>query len=459
MAAAQASCRGAAIVRDRVLRFAGEPWAVRLPDGRLVPHVACDWAATTAALVDVCEAVNEALLWYGSGHRGAGAKSQASTAALEGARAEIGSFAGARDDDVVVFVENTTAAINLLAGCLPPETVVVTFDAEHHSNLLPWRGRAAQVRCLPTPPVREQVAERLADELASIEAGVSVLVAMTGASNVTGELWPVAECAAVATSLGARTLLDAAQLVGHVPVDMAALGVDYLALSGHKMYAPFGSGVLVGRRDWLDAAEPPRRGGGAVWWVSHDEAVWCESPARHEAGSPNIIGAVALGAACAALVRFGRERLAAEEAHVGALLRAGLESTDGVVTYDLWGPRSPRVAIAAFNVAGVDHAVVARRLADSYGISVRSGCFCAHPLLVRLLRLSEREAVLARGRLMRGSSGVPGAVRASLGPATTEADVVALVSAVAEIAAEGTDGLACGLFDATEPALATKAWR
>lgn len=430
------NCGTAAPVLDRVLRFVGEPWPIRLRSGRVVPHLNFDWAATTPALIDAKSAVDELLLWYGSGHRGTGAKSHVSTAALECSRAEVASFVGARSDDVVIFTRHTTDALNLLAGCLPPRTEVVTFDGDHHANLLPWRGRASRVRHLPTPRDRGDVASVL-DQALKDRSGEHLLVALTGASNVTGEVWPVRELVTVAHSRGARVVLDAAQLVGHLPVDVADLGVDYVAFSGHKMYAPFGTGALVGRRDWLDAAEPPTRGGGAVYWVSVDDVDWCPSPARHEAGSPNTIGAVALAAACGALRKYGRDRLAAEEEELAALLRAGLASIDGVTLYGLWDETAaPRVGITAFNLARHHHDYVAAALADRHGISVRSGCFCAHPLLIRLLGVSDEEAAVARHHLAAGrTQGAPGAVRASLGPATTEADVVALVSAIAEIAA------------------------
>lgn len=421
------------------LEFLGEPSDVTLRDGRVVRHINLEWAATTPALVQAKAAVDELLPHYGSAHRGAGPKSRITTEALEHARDRVATFVGARSDDVVVFTKNTTDALNLLASCLPPETSVVTFDADHHANLLAWRGRSRHVCHLPTPAARDDAAEVLDRALATVYATVGqTLVALTAVANVTGEHWPIEDLVAVARGRGARVALDAAQLVGHAPLNMEHLDVDYVALSGHKMYAPFGVGALIGRRDWLEAAEPAIKGGGAVRWVTVDDVSWVPSPARHEAGTPNILGAAALGAACEALGRYGTPRIIEHERHLGALFTNGLaESGVGIQTYQLWS-RCPSATggTVTFNVDGKHHTAVAERLAVDHGISVRSGCLCAHPAVIRLLRLDETETRTMRGQLDAGvdDAHLPGVVRVSFGPANDVADVERAVHALAAIA-------------------------
>src|SRR5687767_7492083 len=267
-----------------LLRLMGADTAVPLVTGETRRYVNFDYAASAPALQVVRDAVGELLDWYSSVHRGAGFKSRASTAAYEGARESIRHFVNGRDDDAVIITRNTTDSINLLAGTLPEGTHVVAFAGEHHANLLPWK-RCAGVRYLPVPETPAAMLEALDATLKDLpHCDDPHLVAATGASNVTGEMWPLAEIAALAHEHGARLLVDAAQLAPHAPIDMQRDGIDYLALSAHKLYAPYGAGALIGERDWLSTGDPFLRGGGAVKIVTIDETVWAELPDRQEAG-------------------------------------------------------------------------------------------------------------------------------------------------------------------------------
>ena len=308
-----------------------------------------DYAATAPCARAAADAVAALLPWYGSVHRGAGALSRRCTLAYESARQSIGDFVGARAGDHVIFTRNTTDALNLLASAVPPGTIVVTYGGEHHANLLPWPGNTIR---LPVPASPGAAVRDLGAALGELRRGGDpgrdgdprrgggpVLVTVTGASNVTGERWPIAELARTARRHGARIAVDAAQLAPHAPVDIADLGVDYLALSGHKLYAPFGAGVLVGRGDWLDAAAPYLAGGGATTHVgaaTHDVR-WADGPARHEAGTPNLLGAVALAAVCDALAAADRGAVHAREQELLARLRHGLRRIDGVVELRMFG--------------------------------------------------------------------------------------------------------------------------
>ena len=400
---------------------------VPLVGGGSARYADLDHAASTPALAGVWRAVEAFMPWYASVHRGDGYKSQVSTAAYEAARQAVAQFVNARPDDVVLVVGNTTDACNLLARCLPAGTVVVTTFAEHHANMLPWRRHATAV-ALGVPASREGALVQLEAALRALPAGRPALVAVTGASNVTGEVWPVAETAALAHRYGARVFVDAAQLAPHRPIDVAGWDLDWVAFSGHKLYAPFGAGALVGRASWLAEAEPYLLGGGAVSEVTVEGAKWSILPARHEAGSPNTVGAVALAAACTILSEVGMGLVAEHDRALGNLLDGTLDGVPGVSTYRMWQDAGDRVALCSFNLRGHDHAEVAAVLSAEYGIGVRSGSFCAHPLLAHLAGTGGRAGC---------SQNVPGAVRASLGLGTGAQDLERLGAALGELVRRG----------------------
>ncbi len=414
----------------------GAELEVPLVTGGQRPYVNLDYAASTPAMVAVARAVERFLPYYSSVHRGAGFKSQVATAAYEGARERLLQFFGARDGDVAIFTRNTTDAVNLLAAALPAGSSVVTFASEHHADLLPWRREGLKVTCLPVPGSPEEAVAALAGALA--ETAPADLFAVTGASNVTGELWPLEQLVRVAHGFGTRVLVDAAQIAPHLPLDIAALGADYLAASGHKMYAPFGAGILIGLPDWLGRLEPFLRGGGAVDFVTTDSVRWSELPARQEAGSPNVIGAVAMAVAADELQRYGMDRVWDEESAMAGALRAGLAAIPGVSVYAMWPRATERTGVISFNLEGWQHSLVAAVLSAEYGIGVRHGCFCAHPLMLHLLSVPDSGAEEIRARLAQGDrSAVPGAVRASIGLGTSRSDVEYFLGAVAELARRG----------------------
>ncbi|MFC4533730.1 aminotransferase class V-fold PLP-dependent enzyme [Sphaerisporangium dianthi] len=407
----------------------GADLKVPVKGGRLLPYANLDYAASAPCLAPVNAAVAAALPAYSSVHRGAGYASQLTTARYEQARHTVRAFVGARPGDAVVFTRNTTDAANLLAGCLPDGTTVVVFESEHHASLLPWR-KAVRL----APPAFPGEAVRAADEALAAIDGPALLV-VTAASNVTGELWPIAALAHIAHRHGARILVDAAQLVPHRRLNLTALDLDYVAFSGHKLYAPFGAGALVGRADWLAGAEPYLRGGGASKAVTGGtgqgaplSTEWSADPEqRHEAGTPNVLGAIALAAACDALSATGWTPLVREEERLLTLLRDGLAGIEGVHELSLWGPGHPRVGIVSFVVDGWTAREVAEALSFEYGIGVRDGKFCAHPFVRHLL-----DAV---GRSADGdcADGTTGAVRASFGVGTTEEHVRRLVGALSDL--------------------------
>jgi selenocysteine lyase/cysteine desulfurase len=415
----------------------GDGLSVPCVDGQERPYLNLDSAASANALPAVAKRVEEFLPWYSSVHRGAGYKSRLATNAYEEARLSALRFAGratgsggAGGDDIAVFVRNTTEAINHLAYRLPlgPDDVVVTTVVEHHAMLLPW-GRRCQRRFVECGP---EGTFSVDDVIAALDAEPRPkLLAVTGASNVTGWLPPLDAILAAAHERGIPVLVDAAQLAPHRPLPPAA---DYIAWSGHKMYAPFGAGVLIGPRATFAEGDPFLAGGGAVDLVDLDEVSWTDPPEREEAGSPNVIGAVALDAAFAEFDRIGWKTIIEHDDALVGPLRAGLAAIPGV---RLLGPRPPEVTLplATFNIDGLHHALVAARLSAEYGIGVRHGCFCAHPYLLRLLDLSPEQVAEYKGAVLRHDRReMPGAVRASAGLSTTLEDIERLVAAVAEIA-------------------------
>lgn len=369
--------RAAVEVPTTVPTVAGSRLTVPLVDGRQVQYANLDHAASAPCLDAVQDAVDELLPWYASVHRGAGFASQVSTKVYERARHVVRDFVGARGTDEVIFTRNTTDALNLLARALPARTSVITFDTDHHAALLPWRGPNVH-RVTPTANL-----ERDLDEALAATPTGPRLVVVTGATNVTGELWPVARLTAVARRHGARVVLDAAQLAPHRPVDVRALDVDYVVLSGHKLYAPFGAGALIGRADWLRAAYPYLAGGGATKQVTTRAVSWNYGPERHEAGSPNVVGAHALAVACETLGQHWDAVIAHEEALLDRL-RTGLAAISGVRQLSIFGDSAPRVGVVSFTVEGHDPGLVAAYLSAEHGIGVRDGAFCAHIAVKRL---------------------------------------------------------------------------
>ena len=385
-----------------------------------VAYANLDHAASTPALQTVKDAVDRALETYSSVHRGAGYASRLTSAWYEQARDEVARFVGAREDDEVVFTRTTTDSWSVLAHALPSRAVVFVFGSEHHSTLLPW-GRSRTVR-LPIPQGTDDALDLL-DEALAEHPGKHRLVVLTAASNVTGEVWPVERFARLAHEHGARIAVDAAQLSAHRRIDLAAWDADWVAFSGHKTYAPFGAGVLAGRRDWLDAGAPYLPGGGATASVTETGTVWATGPARHEGGSPNVVGAIALAAACATIERH-RDAIEAHEEALLERLRSGLEAVPDVDVLSLFGDDHDRVGVVAFTVAGLDPSLVSQVLSVEHGIGVRDGRFCAHLLVDELLEdpWGERPET---------------AVRASVGLGSTAEGVERLVSAVAGLVAEG----------------------
>ncbi|MBK9034263.1 MAG: SufS family cysteine desulfurase [Myxococcales bacterium] len=384
------------------------PALAQRPHGRRLAYL--DSASTTLKPQAVIDAVVRVFTAQaGNVGRGVHALAEAATAAFDDARAAVAGFLGGAPDEVV-FTRGTTEAINLVAQAwgptaLGPGDAIVVSALEHHANLVPWQvlcaARGAELRIAPLDPAG-------AIDLPALRALLDPrvkLVAVCHLSNVLGTIAPVAAIAAAAHAVGALVLVDGAQAVAHLPVDVAALGCDFYACSGHKLYAPPGAGALWGRRALLAAMPPWQTGGEMVASVEATRARFRAPPHRFEAGTPDIAAVIGLGAALAYLAHLDRAAVAAHEAALHAYLVERLTATAGVTVLG-----RPTAAVVAFTVAGV-HPHDLATIVDREGVAVRSGHHCAEPLHRAL--------------------GVAASARASLGLYSDAADVDQLCAAIA----------------------------
>ncbi len=406
-------------------------------------YVNLDNAASTPTFRPVVEKVDEFLRFYSNVHRGSGFKSQIASWVYEEARETVERFVRADPDhETVIFTKNTTESINRLANIYPfrPDGIVLTSLMEHHSNELPWRRRARVVHV----GLNADGSLDLDDYARKLDQyrGQIDLVAITGASNVSGWVNPIHRLAREAHAAGAKILIDGAQLAPHRRIDMRPADdpehLDFLAFSAHKMYAPYGVGVLVGERETFLSADPSLVGGGTVDIVTIETAYWTDLPDREEAGTPDIVGVVALAAATGLIEAVGWEAI---RQHEEKLTRHALERLCAVPGVRIYGDTdaesvASRLGVIAFNVEGLHHALVAAILSYEGAIGVRSGCFCAHPYMLCLLGVPDSEANEVRDEILdRDRSRIPGAVRASFGMYNSKEDVDALCECLRMIAA------------------------
>jgi selenocysteine lyase/cysteine desulfurase len=417
---------------------------VRVPvlDGSMRRYVNLDNGASTPPLKMVMEAINDFSTQYSSVHRGTGFKSVLSTYTYNEARRVLKAFFGAHpENDVVIFTKHTTEALNIVAQQLvtTPEEVVLTTELEHHANMLTWR-KHHQVDYIALDGQGRLDEDDLDAKLTHYDGRVR-LVAISGGSNVTGYMPDLHRLAKKVHQTGARILVDAAQLAAHRKVEMGEWGspghLDFVVCSAHKMYAPFGAGALIGPKDFFRGKEPFLVGGGAVDIVTLEDTLWTPTPERDEAGSPNVLGAVALAVACRKLEEIGFEVIKNHERELTSYaLRklAGVRGLRFLGSYEA-ALAEDRLGVIAFNLEGMPHNLVAAILGYEYAVGVRAGCFCAHPYLLRLLDVREEEAGEHRAAVRGGDkSTLPGAVRISFGIYNHEEDVDIAVEALRKIA-------------------------
>ncbi len=416
---------------------------VRTADGRLRPLVYLDHGASTHAPQPVLDAVQEfCASTYANVHRAHHALSQEASAQFEDACATMGRFVGADPaTQPVVLGQNTTHVLDIAAHLVAGRKgKTLTTLAEHHSNDLPHRRRGKTLHA----EVDEDGRLLLEDVERKLQKNRVKLLAVTGASNVTGLMPPVHKLARLAHDNGALILVDAAQLLAHAPLDAKPMDhpehLDLVAGAGHKAYAPFGSAFLAAPQDLLDEAPPYLPGGGTVQWVTEDDVLFKNGAERHMAGTPNIVGAVAFAAALRYLDDIGMERVRAHELDLTRLALRRFAELEETECLRLLGPRGPaaaaeKVGVFAFTMGACSHGEASVLLDRHFAIATRNGCFCAQPLLNRLLRLGATPAwtkAVTKGQPVE----IPGATRATFGLYNTEGDVETLADALGRIAAD-----------------------
>ena len=345
------------------------------------PLVYLDSGATSQHPVQVLDAERAYYeLHNAAAHRGTHLLGEEATEIYEGTRAKLAAFLGAASPDEIVFTKSATEAINLVAFGLtssvgPGDEILIT-EAEHHANLVPWQQLCERTGA--TLRWFKMLPDGRLDVDPSLITDRTRVVAVTGQSNVTGVIPPVAEIARLAHEAGAVVLVDGAQSVPHHPVDVAALGADFLAFSGHKMLGPLGLGVLWGRYGRLDALPPFLTGGSMIEVVRMEETTFLPPPARFEPGVPPVAQAAGLGASVDYLTALGMDNVAAHEESLTAHALDALREIPGV---RIIGPDTTkdRGGTIAFEVAGV-HPHDVGQVLDELGVAVRTGHHCAWPL-------------------------------------------------------------------------------
>lgn len=403
-------------------------------------YINLDNAATTAPFKRVMDKLNEFSNVYSSIHRGNGFKSLLTSQVYEEARSIALQFIKANpNDNTAIFVRNSTEGINMLAQLyqLGKDDIIISSYMEHHSNDLPWRNKAT-VKYINVTSNGEIDLKHYA-ELISKYQGKIKLVSITGASNVTSYINPIHKIAQHAHEVGAKVLVDASQLVPHRQIDIRANSevshIDFIVYTSHKLYSPFGIGVLVGPRDFFNNAEPDITGGGTVKIVTNEEVYWEETPSRNEAGTPNVMGAIALASAIKEIQKISYNSIEEQEQGLTNYLLDGLKRIESVKIYgSSENDNVKRLGVVSFNIKGVPHALVSSILAYEYGIGVRNGCFCAHPYVLKLLNVNKGEVSKHKKNILDGDkSQVPGLVRVSIGLQNTFEDIDKLLFALKNI--------------------------
>lgn len=382
--------------------------------GRISP-INFDNAATTPPFKRVMKKILETSEYYGSIERGDGQKSLYCSDLYEESRNYLLKYFNAPEDIyTAIFVANTTDGLNMLSNILinSKDDIVITTRMEHHSNDLPWRGKCN----LKYVEVREDGRININDieELVDKYRERIKYITITGASNVTGYINDIKRIAKLIHKYGGKIIVDGAQLVPHKRVSMcqedSSENIDFLVFSGHKIYAPFGSGAIIGLKESFNMNPPDSKGGGTVDLVLDDREIWLNTPEKNEAGTPNLFGAVAIMEAMKEVERIGFDTIEKNEKELLKYIIDGLKDLSRVRLYADNENINDRLGILVFTIDGMSYEEVGEKLSEVRGIGVRQGGFCSHPYTRRVLGIADNEL-----QNYISKNGVPGLVRVSLG--------------------------------------------
>ncbi len=415
---------------------------VNLKSGEQKRVIMLNNAATTPPFERTLVAVNEFLGTYGAFHRGAGPHANLTYQKTKKAIETIKQFVGLSDSQELLFTANTSAAINLFARLLRLKKgdVLLTSEIEHTSNNLPWSyNTEATVIFVAALPDGSLDQKDFAQKLKKYKGRVK-LVAITGASNLSGHIPDIAAISKITHQNGALLFVDAAQLAPHRPINMQRDGIDALAFSAHKVYAPFGIGVLALPRAVLDST-PVDPGGGSIDMISASDVVWAPATSRHQAGTWNVTGIIALAESCRVLLETTWKKIIAHEKELLDYAVAELSKIPGLTLYI--APEKyieeKRIGTISFNLKGYHHALLSAILENEYAIETRAGTICNHRLVRGWFGITAKEQQKIEEEIRKGNRLASyGIVRASIGIHNTKEDVGALVQAIREIAGRPT---------------------
>lgn len=382
--------------------------------GRIVP-INFDNAATTPPFKRVVKRVLETTEYYGSIARGDGQKSQYCSDLYEECRRYILKYFNAPEEIyTAIFVGNTTDGLNKLSNILinNKEDIVITTRMEHHSNDLPWRNKCDLKYVEVNEDGRININE--IEELIERYKEKVKYITITGASNVTGYINDIRKISGLIHKYGGKIIVDGAQLVPHKKIYMykkdSLENIDFLVFSGHKIYAPFGSGAIIGLREDFNNNLPDTKGGGTVEYVIDNNQLWLNTPEKNEAGTPNLFGAVAIMEAMKEIENIGFERIEKNEKELLQYLINGLKELNRVKLYADNDCIDDRLGILVFTIDGMKYYEVGEKLSEIKAIGVRQGGFCSHPYTRRVLGIPNNQL-----QEYINKNGIPGLVRVSLG--------------------------------------------
>ena len=425
-------------MRNNLPKVIGTNDFIKLKNGEKKKVVMLNNAATTPPFEITLKTVNDFLQTYGALHRGAGPHANITYQKAEGAIKILHKFLGLNSDQSLLFTTNTSSAVNLFIRLLRLKKgdIIITSIIEHTSNNLPWKYNtdattvyvnAFDDGSLDYADLEKKVAEN-ADNLK--------VIAITGASNLTGYIPDIDRISKLARKHNALLFIDAAQLAPHRPIDMAKQGIDALAFSAHKVYAPFGLGVLALPKNVLETS-PVDPGGGSIDMISEKDIVWAPATVRHQTGTWNVNGIIAAAASCKAIMDAGWDNIVEHEKELVHYAAQELKTVPGLTMYvpaDKYLTED-RIGTFTFNLDGYHHALLSAILENEFGIETRAGTICNHKLVRRWFNINDAKQKEIEQKIMAGDRLASyGIVRASLAIHNTKEDVDALVSALKSIA-------------------------